>query len=456
MSLAPIKLKLQKDFYLFFKMFWDKVSPDEYISSKHIKYICSELQELGEAIIEHKQIPYDYLVINVPPGSSKSTIASIIFPTWLLANDSSIFTINTSYSNDLATGFIRKSKLIFNSPEYIEIFGELELTKDNEGHIETVKSGGRYATSTGGTITGVHANCIIIDDPLSVEQSYSKTFIDKANRYIFQTLTTRKRDKSNTPVILIMQRLNEDDPSGHILSKDFNTKHICLPAEISEIATNKELYTDGLLDPVRLSKKVLNDLIISLGSYSYAGQIDQRPAPLEGGIIKREWFDYFTDEIDINEFDLCIDTAYTKNTQNDPTAIIKYQIKDNILYIIEVFQLWLEFPELEKKIIELANRNTKIYIEPKASGLSIVQQLKQNTMLNIISDTNPTVDKITRLNAVTPIIESKRIKLLKSAWNDNYLTELCTFPNAKHDDLVDVTVMALNKMNKKKRGIRRG
>ncbi len=443
-----IKEKLLNDFYFFFKVFWHKTSAELFVESKHIEYICKELELLGKKIINKEPIDIDYLIINVPPGSSKSSIVSIMFPTWLLLNDPSLFIINSSFSNSLATKFIRKSKLILDSEAVADIFGKLDLTKDLENLIETKQGGGRLSTSVTGGVTGDHANLLIADDILSVQQASSKVFTDKASAYLFETLSTRKRDKKNTPIILMMQRLNENDPTAQVLARDFRIKHICLPSEISEISSNPELYTDGLLDPVRMNTEILLNFKKALGSYGYAGQFLQRPSPTEGGLIKKDWIKFYDiSTIDVNEFDLCIDTAYTAKTTNDPTAIIKYQKKDNCIYVIEVYQIWFEFPALKRKIIEIANPNTKIFIEPKASGLSIIQQLRYETMLNIIEDAVPTLDKISRLNGVINFIESGRLLLpSEGLWQKNYINELVTFPNSAHDDQVDVTVSALNKL----------
>lgn len=444
--------RLKGNFYLFFKMFWSKVSTDELVKSKHIEFICNEFQKLGEKIIAREKPDFDWLIVNVPPGSSKSTIASIMFPTWLLTCDNSLFIINTSYSNDLAIGFIRKSKRIFESVEYQTIFGKLELTKDNEGHIETKSGGGRYATSTGGTITGVHANCLISDDPLSVEQSYSKTFIEKANRYLLQTLSTRKRDKNITPQILIMQRLNEDDCSGHILSKDFKTKHICLPAQISENCTNPELYTNGLLDENRMNLSVLNEMRTSLGSYGYAGQFDQLPAPLDGGMIKREWIEIISEHFLPREIikNCYIDGAYTSSTANDPTGIMISSFYNGILYILNWSTQYLEMPELLKYVKNYAVQNeiglkSRIRIEPKASGKSLKQLLRNETNLNVseIEGKHISEGKIARVNTCTPSIEGGKIKLIKGFWNNDFLNELSIFPNGKHDEAIDCLCYAI-------------
>lgn len=443
---------LKSNFYLFFLQFWDKISSDKFVYSKHIEYICNELQILGEKIIKREKPDFDWYIINVPPGSSKSTIVSIMFPTWLLTNDPSLFITNTSYSSDLAVSFIRKSKNVIDSPEYQFLFDKIELTKDNEGYIETKQSGGRYATSTGGTVTGTHANVLISDDPESAEQSRSEAFRNTANRYITETLSTRKRDKEITPIILIMQRLHELDPTGYLLAKKLNIKHICLPAIADGSESNKSLYVNGLLDPIRMNENVLNNYRSTLGSYGFAGQFMQKPAPDEGGKIKREWFE-IVNESDIPQHlavNCYIDGAYTKNTTNDPTGLMPCVFHNNILYIKHWSAKYFEMPELLRYFKEYAEihkigMTSRIRIEPKASGLSLKQLIFNETRFNVseIIGKHVSESKVARVDACSPTMEAGRVKLLKGAWNEDFLTELAIFPNGKHDEAVDCLCYAI-------------
>jgi len=451
-KLSKVSNLLKSDFYLFFQMFWSKISSDELVSSRHIEFICKELQKIGLDILNKKDIEFDWFIFNVPPGSSKSTIVSQMFPSWLMANDESIFTINTSYSDSLATGFIRKSKAIIQSKEFEEIFGKIELTKDNEGHIETKKGGGRYATSTGGTITGSHANLIIVDDPLSVEQSYSKASIDKANRYLKETLPTRKRNKSKTPMILIMQRLNENDPTGMLLNSNLRVKRYCLPAEINSNATNAELYIDGLLDENRMSKTILDSFKSSLGSYGYACQFDQVPAPLEGGIVKKEWF-IITNDINRNaRKTIFIDGAYTDNKNNDPTGILITSFQSGFLVIHNYVENWYTLAQLLTNFKAISESNNlsnsdEILIEPKASGKDIVSMFNAYFSIptNEYRGDFVKASKSTRIQTSAPYIQSGKIKLVQGSWNDSFINQICSFPNAKHDECVDLISYSIEK-----------
>ena len=150
-----------------------------------------------------------------------------------------------------------------------------------------------------------------------------------------------------------------------------------------------------------------------------------------------------------------LDTAYTSNTDNDPSALLAYATDGNFFYFREVEQVWLEFPQLCEYIKTFVMHNgytsaSRIYIEPKASGKSIVQQIKSTTGLNVLEDKAPDTDKVTRANAVSAMVEAGRVKLIAGSWNRRFLDEVTQFPYAKHDDQVDVMVMALQSRQQKK------
>lgn len=449
---------LKNDYYSFFCFFWPLISDEKLIRAKHIKYICDELTILGNSIINRLKPEFDWYIINIPPGTSKSSMVSILWPTWLLANDPSIFTINSSYSSDLSDGFVRKSKKVIDSQTFKLLFGEIAFTKETESFFETSKGGGRYATSTGGTIVGIHGNILISDDPLSVEQSYSKAARDRANRFLTSTLPERVRNKSITPIVLVMQRLHDDDPTGHILGKGANVKHICLPAELSEKATNKELYDNGLLDPIRINKEVISKKKIELGAFGYSGQYDQQPHPEGGGKIKKEWFNFIHEkELPGNLiWDLWVDGAYTKQTENDPTGLLLTANQENRLYIQRFHSAHLEMPELLKLIpnfVTSFTEKSKVFIEPKATGKTLRQLLTKDTRLNAVEIESHLVSegKEARIQTAAPKVESGRVYLVKGQWNDEFIHQLEGFPTAKHDEAVDLLGYAVDYYFDKKR-----
>jgi predicted phage terminase large subunit-like protein len=271
------------------------------------------------------------------------------------------------------------------------------------------------------------------------------------------TLSTRKVNKSVTPTILVMQRLHQEDCTGNWLDKKGKQiKHICLPGEVSKDVKPLDLtekYIDGLLDPIRLSKFDLSNLKIDLGSYGYAGQIMQTPAPEEGGEWKKEWFKIIDKaELPPNiKWEMFIDGAYTKETKNDPTGIQISGKANNNLYIYSSIDKYLEMPELkafiEPHIDSLCLDVSMVLIEPKASGKSLKQLLLSETKLNVseLKTNFVSVSKIERARSSSPYIESGRVILVKGAWNDDFLHQVTTFPNAKHDEHVDITAYAIER-----------
>lgn len=275
-------------------------------------------------IVNRLPKPYD-LIVNIPPGTTKSTIVTIMFPAWLWTLDPSLRVISSSYSSDVSLDQAQKSKDIITCEKYRRLFPEVCIRRDKsgKGFYGNTAGGERYVTSTGSAVTGKHAHVIINDDPQNPKQADSEPLRLQAEEFT-KTLSTRKVDKRNTPTITIMQRLHEDDVTGYLLKKKADKiRHICLPAELSDNVQPAELkqrYINGLLDPVRLDADVLAEARVDLGSRGYAGQYEQRPSSADGNIIHKEWFGH----ISRAQFELMrggatmhffLDTAYSEHNR---------------------------------------------------------------------------------------------------------------------------------------------
>lgn len=442
--------------YFFVRHFWNTVIAEEPVWNWHIKVICDELQAIGERVKDRQPKEYDYYIINVPPGSSKSTIASEMYPVWCWTIDATQRFICGSYASTPAEDIADKCFKIFNSEKFQNLFPELH-TKGGSGGKTNFKNGllgERYTTSTGSAITGVHAHQIIIDDPMNPKIAASTVERESANKWVSETISSRKVDKKVSVTVIIMQRLHEMDTTGYLLAKQaegLRVKHICIPAEVREgnrmdvqPQSLLQYYKDGLFDPIRAPREVLLQTKVDFGSYGYAGQMLQRPAPAEGGILKRAWFGSIARPIIYPGVTVHfqLDTAYTENTKNDPTAIIAYYVEFNMVYITMVISVYKEFPDLLKWLPEFVQQygytpKSKIYCEPKASGKSLVQTIRKSTNLNIIESAVPTDDKRARVEFISPKVESGRVVLHAGGWNEHFLIQVTTFPNAEHDDEVD-------------------
>ena len=452
----------RRSFYYFVQYFWDTIINEAPVWNWHIKYLCDELQKAGENVKARRKKEHDY-IINVPPGSSKSTIASEMFPAWAWTIDPTFRFLCGSYTDAISNDLAEKARTIILSDKYRKLFPEISLTASNITHLINNHRGEKYTTSTGGSATGRHAHFIIIDDPVNPKKAASDVERVTANKWMSETLSSRKVDKAVTVTMLIMQRLHQQDPTGHLLERWKKKKHICLPATTSNLVQPPELkekYINGLLDPIRLSPEILDEAKSDLGSYAYAGQYDQNPAPAEGGIFKKDWFRTISlaEYQKIKRFipkNIYVDGAYTDKQENDPCGFMAAGVYNGILYIEKAVSKHLEFPEFIRYTVQFAEEvefiktRGKIKIEPKASGISAIQSLQRNTSLPVMKHAFPKSgkvsmndSKVTRAHGVSAFAESGRVVIVESNWNTEFIDQLGAFPNAAHDEYVDLLVMA--------------
>ena len=456
-----------KSFYEFFLSFWSTIVPEEFRPNWHIRLLCEELQYLAGFLTKREKKPYD-LVVNVPPGSTKTTTVLQLYPAWLWTQDASLRILSSSHGHDLSESSANKSKDIILSNKYQTLFPEVQLRPDTKAKSKyaTTEGGNRHTTSTKGSATGDHAHIKLLDDLQDITKANNQADREAAIEHM-KMLFTREVEKGNSINILIMQRLHEMDCTAYLLglAKTRKVKHICLPAELSNKVHPPELadhYIDGLLDPVRMSRSVLEEKRIELGSYGYACQFLQESAPPEGGIVKRHWFRLTSKELAIigkSTVHFFVDTAYeerkkvsrkTGEARNDPTGLLACYEQKGTCYILDYREVYLEIVDLVKFINSWARSNgygthSILHVEPKASGKSTVQMLKEFTDLNVMEIKGRKDSKETELSNTAPSVESGRFNLVQGTWNELFLDRVCSFPNAAHDEAVDLLCYARRK-----------
>ena len=449
-DINEVKAELcRRSFYYFVQYFWDTIIAEAPIWNWHIEYLCDELQKIGEQVKARGKKEFDYTIINVPPGSSKSTIVSEMFPIWCWTIDPTLRFICGSYASTPAEDIAEKCYNIYLSEKFKQVFPKLVAkTTGGKTHFKNGLRGERYTTSTGSGITGVHAHFLILDDPMTPAIAGSETERKTANKWVSETISSRKVDNDVTATIVVMQRLHDDDTTGYLIKKEgLKINHICIPAELNSDVKPESLaafYVDGLFDPIRRSWDSLASTKVDLGSYGYSGQMMQRPSPMEGGLIKKEWFTIVSKAtlppgVAVN---FQIDTAYTDKAKNDPSGVLTYCRANGLLYILFYSGVRKEFPQFCNWLVGHVNEQgyteySRIFIEPKANGKPIVQQLKGTTQLNVVEDVAPKVSKVMRVNSTTPKMEAGRVMLVEGFWNESFLSQLAAFPNAAHDEEVD-------------------
>lgn len=299
-SEAEIRASVCKSsFWQFVRQFWECVpGAGTLIENWHMEYIANVMQEVAERVFAGLPRLAD-LVVNVSPGSSKSSICSILFPAWCWAVKPDTRILTASHTQDLVLDLSTKCREVINSEKYTESFPYIELVHDQatKGYFRNTAGGDRLTCTVGGkSPMGFHSHFFLGDDLIDPKAVLSEAELKTASEFITDVVPSRKVDKAVSATILIMQRLRRGDPTDVMLDgakKEgaYPVRHICLPAEEADNINPPELrekYIDGLMDPVRLGHRVLASYRVH--PYSYAGQFLQAPTPLGGGLFKLDYF----------------------------------------------------------------------------------------------------------------------------------------------------------------------
>lgn len=433
-----LKEYCSRSFYNFFKLLWGEVESSKFVDNWHIKEICDALQR--RYFIWHGSDDNHYsddsiydMVINLPPGSSKSLIVSVFFPAWLWVKSPSMKIITASYSHKIAEELSSKSLRLIQSDLYQRLV-KFKLTSNAVNNIKNSSNGQRFVTSVGGTITGIHGDIIICDDINSPQSIFSDVDRENTRKFVQEVLPSRKTNLRRSVTIYVQQRLHNDDATGVILRGNNKYKHICIPA----INENGESFF-----PERFDIDYLGRLREQLGSVSFNAQYLQVTQDAAGGIIKKNWLK-FDEIIGDKPMVYFIDSAYGGNNA-DYNAILGVIATGNKLVINYCEMNKYEFPELINFIKNNIPPNSKVYVEGKASGKSIIQTLTRETSLNII-ELQVKSGKIERKHAVSPFFESGRIIINKYINNKETIIEQLIFDNTKHDDVLDTIMHSIDVM----------
>jgi len=482
------RMKCMESFYFFFMFFWDEISGNDLANNWHIKYLCDELQKIAEHRATKAPKEYD-LIINIPPGTSKTSIVSIAWPVWCWTRYHWMRFITAGYSHTLSLEAAEYSRDMIRSDKFKLVFPEMEIKedKDNKSNFRIQKKitvykgrrpriergGNRFSTSVGGTLTGFHGDINIVDDPLNPHQAVSDVQRSKANRWCDKTLSSRKTDKKASITVYVMQRLHQDDPSGHLLDKKKSKiKHICLPAELKNFRPYlqpKELnvhYIDDLLDPKRMDWKVLEEAEKDMGQHEYAGQYGQTPVPPGGSMFEVDQFTTIQGLPAPNEIQSVVrywDKAGTKNAGAYTAGLKMVKLKNGRFIIVDVKRGQWATHEREKIIRQVAEADrieniiyggieTIYYIEqePGSGG----KESAENTILNLagfsIYAERPVGDKVYRADPFSVQVNNGNVMLLSGEWNKEFIEEYRYFPYGKYKDQVDAGSGAFAKLTGKK------
>lgn len=440
----------------------------EFCDNWHLESIAEHLEAVSRGDIPN-------LVINIPPGCMKSILTSVCWPAWEWANDPTIRIMSASYGADLAIRDAAKTREIVNSDWYQANWPEVKIKagSDQKTKYELTGGGWRMATSVGGRATGEHPDRKIVDDPHNAKQAESDAEREQALTWFDRTLSTRGQSRGASTVV-VMQRLHEQDITGHILSDLSGYQHLCIPMEYDGVRRKTSL---GYYDPRKtkgelLWPKMFDDTSVTtlkqlLGSYGSAGQLQQDPTPATGGILKASAINLWPADKPLPPFEYVIqsyDCAFTEHTSGDPTActvwaVFTHQGRRQVM-LIDAWDEHLSYPDLRARAIKdwsteygatsvkdgmrRARKPDRVLVEAKASGQSLLQDLRLAKVPAVAY--NPgNADKISRAHQAAPTLELGFVWVPESgknrgqavSWAQGFVKQVAKFPVAAHDDYVD-------------------
>lgn len=447
----------------FTKSSWPTIEPGrDFHDNWHIDAISEHLQAVVEGDIKR-------LIINIPPRHMKSISVAVALPAWTWTIQPEKRFLFASYASSLSVRDSVKCRRLISSPWYQHHFGDkFDLTGDQnqKQRFENDKTGMRIATSVDGALTGEGGDIIVIDDPHNVREAESSAVREGVLDWWDQAMQTRLNDPKTGAFVIIMQRVHENDLTGHILANEHDDwDHLCLPAryEIGHPSETKSSlsFTDPrtkegeLLWPERIDEQTLANLERSLGTYAAAGQLQQRPMPKGGGILRAEWWvPWESDDLPEIEYVMqSYDTAFSTKEKSSYSARTTWGVfrKNGQINVI-VIEMWYDrvtYPELRTLAQEAYEewQPDAVMIEKKASGQSLLQDLRMAGVPVI--EYNPDRDKEARAHASSALLEDGRIYFpANKKWAKDLIDICAAFPAGDNDDIVDTCTQAWLRLRK--------
>lgn len=460
---------------------FETVDPgSRYLPNWHVDLMAEYLEAAATGSLRR-------LLINIPPRYLKSITVSVAWPAWLFGRDPSAQVMAASYAADLALQHSVDCRLVVTSDWYRHRYPRVLLTKDQneKSRFQTTARGHRIATSVGGSATGSGGNFLIVDDPLNPKQAASDAQREHANTWFDQTFSTRLNDKRTGVIVVVMQRLHERDLTGHLLEQG-GWEHLCIPAvaegptvhAFGRFAQSPVVRDDGdLLHPDREGPDEIADAQRRLGSYGFAGQYQQRPAPAEGGIIKRWWWRFWQPKganlppVRVKKADGTWHESHPMDLPEDLSGHLQswdMAFKDTKDSAYVVGQVWAkkgadrffldqdrekrDFPRTLEAVEAVSRKwpQTKLkLVEDKANGPAVIATLKHKISGLVAESVHG--DKEGRLIAASPAVEAGNVYLPHpnvAPWVWAFLDEIAAAPNGKYMDQADAFSQAMARLER--------
>jgi predicted phage terminase large subunit-like protein len=439
---------LRRSFLAFIRKVFHEVNPGQpFFDACYLDAMAYRLERCRAGLCKR-------LIITLPPRSLKSIVVSVAYPAFVLGHNPAERILCISHSNELALKFGRDSRSVAESLWYRQLFPQTVALRNVEDIFETTRHGFRRSGSFAGSQTGLGANTIIIDDAMKADEAFVESARDKANDYFANTLYSRLDRKTEGVIIVVMQRLHDEDLVGHLLRQG-GWDHLNLPAiamQDEDIPIdNGELYhrrKGEVLNPVFEPLSSLEETKRIMGSVHFQGQYQQAPIPETGNLIQRSWIKYFQSPPSRTNARIVQswDTAQKGGQVHDYAVGTTWLYADGKHFLVDLVRKQCDYPTLTRLVLEQHGKHNPdaLLIEDHGSGSALIQDLRQHNGICAVPIT-PTIDKIVRLSIASPFFEREEIFLPQDAhWLMDFLDELLRFPQARFDDQVDSVTQYLN------------
>lgn len=449
----------------FVTQMWPVLEPGaEFTDGRPVDAICEHLEAVSDGEIKR-------LLINVPPGCTKSMLTNVFWPCWIWGprGQPSKRFLSVAYNAGLTIRDNRRSRTLIESDEFQSLWPHVQLNpnEQNVQKFSNLAQGFRMASSTGGRVMGERADVVIIDDPNDTAKVESEQTIEGALQFFTEVLPTRINNPRTSVMVVIMQRVHSRDISGFILSQELGWEHLCLPMEfererkcITSIGFEDWRRVEGeLLWPERFPRDYLEkELYPTLkswgGDFAIAGQMQQRPVGREGGMFKKKWFEV-VDVIpeggrEVRGWDLAA-TSKAQNPRAAFTTGVKAKLLGGVLYILDVKRARKEASQVEDFIYNVAEADgvqvtQDIPQDPGQSGKSQKISIAKKLEGYETRFSPETGDKTNRAIPLSAKGEVGLIKLARGVWNDDFLAEITLFPRGDYKDQVDALSRAYSRL----------
>lgn len=454
---AAAKAELMRKRLRYFAMnAWPAIEPATKLKwSWHLDVICDHLEAAYRGEITR-------LIINVPPRSLKSYLCSVVFPAWVWLNDPSRSFISASGRQQLAFRDALRTRTLIQGPWFQDTFKPAWGFKPGNKKIseyETTELGVRFSTSVGGGVTGNGASIFMIDDPLEQKHIDSEAHRQAAWNFVHEIAHTRLNNPDTDAIILIMQRLCEDDPCGIVDKPGHGWEHLKLPLAYAgeKLETCLGPYDPRTeigepLNPARRGRDAIAKLQATMDPFNFAGQYQQEPYPEGGGIFEQEWWQHYSlaDVPPLDQAEVLIqswDLAFKDTKGSDFVVGQVWGLWGTDMFLLDQVRGRLSFTATQDAIDRMSRKWPEArvrLIEDKANGPAVMDALgKKYPMIPI----EPRGSKTARARAVTGAIRAGQVHIPHAddaTWVRGFIKEATAFPRGKHDDQVDAATQAID------------